>query len=421
MTTLGTAYNASEVSGTQSSSTRLETKTIKDNPIYIKVVPILSKKDAQGNFLKYLKYDQMPYTIVRNGKAENWTRPSLELSGFKDPQKEYADSLQKTIKEWEKGGFDKLPEYAHQYNQMKNEHKAIKPQTKVAILVICPNDPKVHVLTTSRTITDQLFGKPAWGTAAAVESLTDSMRKNNEGDLFNLKATKGWAKLWRTGSTFMDTRYHAEPAKELRTITDAATGQTMSIPMIIDAPVHPAILQLDTATLPDPVAHVNNFPWSVDEVNEYAQNGFKTLPRSISERIAKYLKTEGAVAATGPTPPPTPAGFTAPVLQVDDVPAAQPQYVQHVLQVEAVPHVPHVQHVLQVEAVQHVQAAQPQYVQPVPQPTYAVPAPQPTYAVPVAQHVAAQAPAFTPPPVAPSAVPNLAQFMAANLPPKAGG
>lgn len=381
--TLGTAYNASDVSGTATTtSTRLETKVIKDQPIYVKVIPILSKKDAQGNFHKYLKYDQMPFSVVRNGKVEKWTRPSLELSGLTDPQKEYATSLLQTIKEWEKGGYDKLPEYAHQFNQMKQEYDTVKPQTKVALLVICPNDPKVHVLVTSRTITDQLFGKAAWGTTAAIESLTDSMRKNNEGDLFDLNSSKGWAKLSRSGSTFFDTRYKAETAKELRTITDAASGQTMSVPMVIDAPVHPAILALDPATLPDPVAYVNSFPWTVEEVNEYAQSGFKTLPKVIGERIAKFSQSEGQAApqAGGPTPPPAPTGFQRP-----PAPASPP--------------------VVQAAPVQQVSAPQ----------AYTPPPAAPAFAAPAAPQAYAQAPQQAP------GTTNLAQFMAANLPPKVGG
>lgn len=305
MTTLATAYKASDISGTApQNNSRPEVLTIKDTVQIVKLLPLLNKTDKSGKALHFFRFDQMPYPVVRNGKTESWTRPSLEIQGKEDPQKNYAQELKKTIAEWKKGGYDKHPDYAHQFNQMTELLKSIAPQSKVAFLVVRPNEPKIHVLVTSPTIADQLFGKAAYGDRSAIESLVEGMRKTNLGDAFDLASSQGWVELSRTGKVYTEIRYHAKAAQTVRQVTDPTSGQMFSVQVPLDVAVHGSILTTNIEDLPDVTKFVNQFPWSEDEVAEFASSGFKTLPKVKLDQIAKYnnQQTASPVGALGVPP-----------------------------------------------------------------------------------------------------------------------
>ena len=281
-----------ETQKTGSSTNRVKALTVPDGkPLICKIIPIVYMKDGSGNPAFYYGFSKFTYKKkMPDGTLANWTRPSLQVSGQKDPQFELFMELKKKQKEIK----DKE---SSEYKSLESQVKNHRPTRRGVLLVNVLGSDKVEPLEVPETVINLLFGREGYGDKPAEEGLYQTLRRKGT-NLFNTMASTGWLRISRTGSG-LDTKYNVDLYRTEQRIE----GLDEPVLAVFKAEPSQALKSLKESDLPDVVEVASQYMWSMGEVQEYLASG-KTPDRRSN------------TAATVSQEDDVPAMMSAPVAQV---------------------------------------------------------------------------------------------------------
>lgn len=278
-------------------------------PLICKIIPIVYMKDGSGNPAFYHSFNKFTYKKkMPDGTLSNWTRPSLQVQGQKDPQFELFMELKRKQKEI------KNKESA-EYKELDALSKVHRPTRRGILFVNVLGSEKVEALEVPETVIRILFGTEAYGDKPAQEGLYQTLRRKGI-NLFNTMAPTGWLRISRTGSG-LNTEYSAD----LYRTEQRVEGLDDPVLAVFKAEPSQALKSLKESDLPDVVEIASNYMWTVGEVQEYLATG-KT-PERRSNTLAATTHEEADVpsmmAAPASAPQASPkVSKTAPQSSIDD-------------------------------------------------------------------------------------------------------
>lgn len=275
-------------------STAAKIRRIGDEPVICKLVPILNMQDSSGKPLLYFPFSRFKFSFVKNGKQENWTRPSLGVFAQKDPQqtkylemKKELDELKKTLKSSGAREAESV-----EFNVLKKKVDELAPQRKAIIFVHVFGSSTIEAMEIPGTLVEVLFGREEWGDKPAVEGLYQECKRKGL-NLFDIRSNTGWVKLYRTGTTWNDTKYNAEQART-QSIEDGE-----EVLRTLKAPPSSAVFELKDTDLPDARAVAGQWSWTEEEVLAYLSEGL--VPSKVfGNNGDKTPKTDEPKAAAAP-------------------------------------------------------------------------------------------------------------------------
>jgi hypothetical protein len=297
MTSFLDSFNADQLpeqaQGGSNSSSRTKSLTVPDGkPMICKIIPIVYMKDAAGNPAFYYGFNKFTYKRkMPDGTLANWTRPSVQVLGQKDPQFELFMDLKKKQKEIK----DKE---SPEYKALDTQARLHRPTKRGVLLVNVLGSDKIEPLEVPETVINMLFGREGYGDRPAEEGLYQTLRRKGT-NLFNTMSSTGWLRISRTG-TGLDTKYHVD----LYRTEQKVEGMDEPVLAVFKSEPSQALKNLKESDLPDVVEVASNYMWSVGEVQEYLQTG-KTPDRRSST-------TTNAVSTTEEDDVPTMPRTTAP-------------------------------------------------------------------------------------------------------------
>lgn len=257
-------------------------------PLICKIIPIVYMKDGSGNPAFYYGFNKFTYKKkMPDGTVANWTRPSLQIQGQKDPQFELFMELKKKQKEI------KNKESA-EYQALDNQAKLHRPTRRGVLLVNVLGSDKVEPLEVPETVINILFGREGYGDKPAEEGLYQTLRRKGT-NLFNTMASTGWLRISRTGSG-LDTKYSVDLYRTEQRIE----GLDDPVLAVFKAEPSQALKSLKESDLPDVLEVASNYSWTVGEVQEYLATG-KTPDRRSNPTTATSTTQEDDVPAMLPT------------------------------------------------------------------------------------------------------------------------
>lgn len=276
-----------ETSSAAGPTTRAKSLTVPDGkPMICKIIPVVYMKDAAGNPAFYYGFNKFTYKRkMPDGTVANWTRPSVQVLGQKDPQFELFMELkrkQKEIKDKESA----------EYKALEAQVRLHRPTRRGVLLVNVLGSDKVEPLEVPETVINMLFGREGYGDKPAEEGLYQSLRRKGT-NLFNTMSPTGWVKISRTG-TGLDTKYSVD----LYRTEQRVDGLDEPVLAVFKADPSQALKNLKESDLPDVVEIASNYMWSVGEVQEYLATG-KTPDRR--SNVATSSVQEDDVPAMLPT------------------------------------------------------------------------------------------------------------------------
>lgn len=276
---------------TGGSTSRVKALTVPDGkPLICKIVPIVYMKDGSGNPAFYYGFSKFTYKKkMPDGTMANWTRPSLQVQGQKDPQFELFMELKKKQK-------DIKNKESSEYQALDNQVKLHRPTRRGVLLVNVLGSDKVEPLEVPETVINLLFGREGYGDKPAEEGLYQTLRRKGT-NLFNTMAPTGWLRISRTGSG-LDTKYTVDLYRTEQKID----GLDEPVLAVFKAEPSQALKNLKESDLPDVVEVASQYMWSVGEVQEYLATG-KTPDRR-SNTTTSVVATEDDVPAMLPTATP---------------------------------------------------------------------------------------------------------------------
>jgi hypothetical protein len=157
-----------------------------------------------------------------------------------------------------------MPEYL----RLKAQSELIAPSQKGWLLVVLPDNPEVKAIRVGKDVLNQLFGKPATKTKAAVESVVQTMIANGNSP-YDLKSNTGWISLHKEGEG-MGTKYTVRPAMMKAEAMIAGRKTMVDVPA--ENPVHSAILKLKRSDLPNLAKIEERNVWKKEDSDYYAAN-----------------------------------------------------------------------------------------------------------------------------------------------------
>lgn len=298
-------YNANDLPEENKFGKKQKIVRIKNDPVICKLVPIMNMKDANGKPLLYYPYSRFTFPVLKNGKKENYTRPSLKVKDLNDPQFDKYLELKDRLKTLTKG--------TQEHSQLEILVKSYQPTRKSIIFVHVLGSSDIQAMEIPDSLNKKLFGSEAWGDKPAEEGLYQSLRRKNI-NLFDVMSAKGWVKFTRKGTTFMDTEYTVEPYK----VTKIVEGEEADVNFSQE--VSPSLKELKDTDLPNAKEVAAEYSWTQDEVNVYINTG--TVPERIGKKPEAQVtapQVTPQVAASRPTPIPQPSTDT-PLKKTGDAP-----------------------------------------------------------------------------------------------------
>jgi hypothetical protein len=230
-------------------------------PLICKIIPIVYMKDGSGNPAFYYGFNKFTYKKkMPDGTVANWTRPSLQVQGQKDPQFELFMELKKKQKEIK----DKE---SAEYKALEGQVKLHRPTRRGVLLVNVLGSDKVEPLEVPETVINILFGREGYGDKPAEEGLYQTLRRKGT-NLFNTMAPTGWLRISRTGSG-LDTKYSVD----LYRTEQRVEGLDDPVLAVFKAEPSQALKNLKESDLPDVIEIASNYSWTVGEVQEYLATG----------------------------------------------------------------------------------------------------------------------------------------------------
>jgi hypothetical protein len=269
-------------------------------PLICKIIPIVYMKDGSGNPAFYYGFNKFTYKRkMPDGTMANWTRPSLQVQGQKDPQFELFMELKKKQKEI------KNKESA-EYKELDAQARNHRPTRRGVLLVNVLGSDKVEALEVPETVIKILFGTEAYGDKPAQEGLYQTLRRKGT-NLFNTMAPTGWLRISRTGSG-LNTEYSVD----LYRTEQKVEGLDDPVLAVFKTEPSQALKSLKESDLPDVVEIASNYMWTLGEVQEYLATG-KNPDRRSNTTTASTPVEENDVpsmlpkaSAPAPQPKPTP-------------------------------------------------------------------------------------------------------------------
>lgn len=281
------------------STNRVKALTVPDGkPLICKIVPVVYMKDGAGNPAFYYGFSKFTYKKkMPDGTTANWTRPSLQVLGQKDPQFELFMELKKKQKEIK----DKE---SAEYKALDSQIRLHRPTRRGVLLVNVLGSDKVEPLEVPETVINLLFGREGYGDKPAEEGLYQTLRRKGT-NLFNTMAPTGWLRISRTGSG-LDTKYTVDLYRTEQKIE----GLDEPVLAVFKAEPSQALKSLKESDLPDVVEVASQYMWSVGEVQEYLATG-KT-PERRSQVVAPATQEDDvpSMLPTAASSKPDAATFT---------------------------------------------------------------------------------------------------------------
>ena len=311
------SFNAESLPETQSNTvggaSRVKALTVPDGkPLICKIIPIVYMKDNAGNPAFYYGFSKFTYKKkMPDGTLANWTRPSLQVSGQKDPQFELFMDLKKKQKEIKN-------KESMEYKNLDAQAKLHRPTRRGILLVNLLGSDKVEPLEVPETVLNVLFGTEGYGDKPAQEGLYQQLRRKGT-NLFNTMAPTGWLKISRTGSG-LDTKYSVELYRTEQKIE----GLDEPVLAVFKAEPSQALRSLKETDLPDVVEVASQYAWTIGEVQEYLASGKTPERRNTTTAAAQPVSASHeevdvpAMLSTKPTPAPTAAKKAEPVSSMED-------------------------------------------------------------------------------------------------------
>jgi hypothetical protein len=230
-------------------------------PLICKIIPIVYMKDGSGNPAFYYGFNKFTYKRkMPDGTMANWTRPSLQVQGQKDPQFELFMELKKKQKEI------KNKESA-EYKELDAQARNHRPTRRGVLLVNVLGSDKVEALEVPETVIKILFGTEAYGDKPAQEGLYQTLRRKGT-NLFNTMTPTGWLRISRTGSG-LNTEYSVD----LYRTEQRVEGLDDPVLAVFKTEPSQALKSLKESDLPDVVEIASNYMWTLGEVQEYLATG----------------------------------------------------------------------------------------------------------------------------------------------------
>lgn len=243
-------------------------------PLICKIIPIVYMKDGSGNPAFYYGFNKFTYKKkMPDGTIANWTRPSLQVQGQKDPQFELFMELKKKQKEI------KNKESA-EYKELDAQAKNHRPTRRGILLVNVLGSDKVEALEVPETVIKILFGTEAYADKPAQEGLYQTLRRKGT-NLFNTMAPTGWLRISRTGSG-LNTEYSVD----LYRTEQKVEGLDDPVLAVFKAEPSQALKSLKESDLPDVVEIASNYMWTLGEVQEYLATGKNPDRRSNTTTVS---------------------------------------------------------------------------------------------------------------------------------------
>lgn len=236
-----------------------------ESPLVFKIIP---QKRANGKMEGYLALTLHTH-LVGDGDPKNKKNFRSHLCQKSSGQAQcsecdrYYDLLNK-MKELEKAGKKGMPEYL----RLKAQSELIQPSSKGWLLVVLPDSPEVKAIRVGKDVLNQLFGKPATKTKAAVESVVQNMIANGNSP-YDLKSNTGWISAYKEGEG-MGTKYTVRPAMMKAEATIAGRKTMVDVPA--ENPVHQGILKLKRSDLPNLAKIEERNVWKKEDSDYYAAN-----------------------------------------------------------------------------------------------------------------------------------------------------
>jgi len=280
-------------------------------PLICKIIPIVYMKDGGGNPAFYYGFNKFTYKKkMPDGTMANWTRPSLQVQGQKDPQFELFMELKKKQKEI------KNKESA-EYKELDAQAKIHRPTRRGVLLVNVLGSDKVEALEVPETVIKILFGTEAYADKPAQEGLYQTLRRKGT-NLFNTMAPTGWLRISRTGSG-LNTEYSVD----LYRTEQKVEGLDDPVLAVFKAEPSQALKSLKESDLPDVVEIASNYMWTLGEVQEYLATGQNPDRRSNTTTVSAPVEEDDVPSmlpkASVPAPQAKPAApKAAPQSSIDD-------------------------------------------------------------------------------------------------------
>lgn len=263
-------------------------------PLICKIIPIVYMKDGGGNPAFYYGFNKFTYKRkMPDGTMANWTRPSLQVQGQKDPQFELFMELKKKQKEI------KNKESA-EYKELDAQARIHRPTRRGVLLVNVLGSDKVEALEVPETVIKILFGTEAYGDKPAQEGLYQTLRRKGT-NLFNTMAPTGWLRISRTGSG-LNTEYSVD----LYRTEQKVEGLDDPVLAVFKAEPSQALKSLKESDLPDVIEIASNYMWTVGEVQEYLSAGKTPERRSNAAPTPTNEEVDVPAMMSAPTPAPQP-------------------------------------------------------------------------------------------------------------------
>jgi len=278
-------------------------------PLICKIIPIVYMKDGSGNPAFYYGFNKFTYKKkMPDGTLSNWTRPSLQVQGQKDPQFELFMELKRKQKEI------KNKESA-EYKELDAQSKVHRPTRRGVLLVNVLGSDKVEALEVPETVIRILFGTEAYGDKPAQEGLYQTLRRKGT-NLFNTMAPTGWLRISRTGSG-LNTEYSVD----LYRTEQRVEGLDDPVLAVFKTEPSQALKSLKESDLPDVVEIASNYMWTIGEVQEYLATGKTPERRNNTPTATTHEEADVPSMLSAPAPAPqakTAAPKAAPQSSIDD-------------------------------------------------------------------------------------------------------
>jgi hypothetical protein len=186
-----------------------------DSPLIIKLVPDYLGGRVNGKYSMYWKVIEHQHIVKfeANGKPVMYTHPCQKSLG--------KTKCAECDKFWDLFEIAKsIDEKSQEGKKMKILKDLLNPKEKGWINFVTPGSDVVKAMKLTPMLINILFGKEKTKTKEAIPSLIEDMKKKGMSP-FDLNNDIGWLKIWKTGETWQDTKYHAEIAKKTSPKFDA--------------------------------------------------------------------------------------------------------------------------------------------------------------------------------------------------------